>query len=127
MRARVLPLSQELGEVIVDYITCGRPNHPAQFIFIRHKAPAGPFTSSTAITNIVQRYVTRLGIPTWAGHRGSHLLRHSLATKMINSGSSLKDVADMLGHLHIDTTAIYAKVDTVHLVDVALPLPGGAI
>ncbi|MHB1459436.1 MAG: tyrosine-type recombinase/integrase [Armatimonadota bacterium] len=87
MRARVLPLSQELGEAIVDYITCGRPNHPAQFIFIRHKAPAGTFTNSTAITSIVQRYVARLGIPTWAGHRGSHLLRHSLATKMVNSGS----------------------------------------
>ncbi|MEN6358297.1 MAG: tyrosine-type recombinase/integrase [Armatimonadota bacterium] len=125
LRARVLPMSQELGEAIADYILNGRPHTDLPFVFIRHKAPVSAFTTSPAITGIVQRHVKRLGIPTWAGHRGSHLLRHSLASKMVNSGSSIKGVADMLGHACIDTTAIYTKVDTVHLMEVALPLPGG--
>jgi integrase/recombinase XerD len=125
LRARVMPLSQESGEALADYITSGRPNHPTPLVFIRHKAPVGPFVTSVSITAIVQRHVSRLDIPTYAGHRGSHLLRHSLAAKMVNSGSPIKEIADMLGHVSIDTTAIYAKVDTVHLQEVAMPFPGG--
>ena len=126
MRARILPMPQEVGEAIADYIVNARPHNDTPFVFMRHYAPISEFKSSAALGNIVKKYVKRLGLLR-AGHQGPHMLRHSLAAKMVNSGSSLKDIADMLGHLRMDTTATYAKVDTVHLVDVALPLPGGAI
>jgi integrase/recombinase XerD len=57
--------------------------------------------------------------------RGAHLLRHSLATRMVNEGVHIKDIADILGHASIDTTAIYAKVDITGLAEVALPFAGG--
>ena len=58
--------------------------------------------------------------------RGSHSLRHTAATEMVNSGASFKDVADVLGHKTIATTLIYAKLDMNSLREVALPWPGGA-
>jgi len=54
---------------------------------------------------------------------GAYLLRHTVASVMVRRGTSLKDVADFLGHRHLDTTAIYAKLDVLALRDVALPSP----
>jgi integrase len=76
----------------------------------------------------------RLPAPRSSGHRGtgiaapsrkSHLLRHSLATRMVNVGVPIKTIADVLGHASIDTTAIYTKVDLASLAAVALPFPAG--
>jgi integrase/recombinase XerD len=57
---------------------------------------------------------------------GTHLLRHSLATQMVGKGRPVKEVADLLGHQHINTTAVYVKVALPQLAMVALPFPGGA-
>jgi site-specific recombinase XerD len=55
-----------------------------------------------------------------------HLLRHTLASRLLASGSTLKEVADPLRHRDLDTSLIYAKIDTVHLAQVALPWPRSA-
>ena len=47
----------------------------------------------------------------------AHLFRFSLATHLVNHGTPIKEIADMLGHASIDTTAIYTKVDVTHLAD----------
>ena len=52
-------------------------------------------------------------------HRGPHSFRHGCATHLINTGYSLKEIADLLGHMRLDTTRIYAKVDMVSLREVA--------
>jgi site-specific recombinase XerD len=44
---------------------------------------------------------------------------------MVNRGVPTKEIADLLGHASINTTAIYTKVDTTRLAAVALPFPGG--
>jgi integrase/recombinase XerD len=54
------------------------------------------------------------------------VLRHTAATRMLQAGASLKDVADVLRHRNLDTTAIYTKVDLPRLVAVAAPWPGSA-
>ena len=51
------------------------------------------------------------------------VLRHTVASRMVRRGSSLKEVADFLGHRCLDTTAIYAKLDLPALREVALPWP----
>ncbi len=55
------------------------------------------------------------------------MLRHSLATRMVNAGVPIGEIADILGHSSIDTTAIYAKVDITSLSEVAMPFIGGII
>jgi site-specific recombinase XerD len=57
---------------------------------------------------------------------GAHLVRHSLATELVSQRRPINEVADLLGHRSIDTTAIYVKVAVPQLADVALPFPGAA-
>ncbi len=45
--------------------------------------------------------------------------------RLVNAGASLKEVADVLGHASLDTTAVYAKVDLARLRHVAMPWPEG--
>ena len=122
-RERILPLPGALGAAIADYLLHGRPHLSFPQIFLRHQAPLGPITSTHGIGDIVERQLLRAGIQ--ATNHGAHMLRHSLATRMVNQAVPIKQIADILGHTSIDTTAIYTKVDTTHLAAVALPFPGG--
>ena len=122
-RERVVPLPGEAGSAIADYLLRGRPRIGSPEVFLRHFTPPAPITSTHGIGDIVERGLRRAGIH--ASSRGAHLLRHSLATRMVNQAVPIKQIADMLGHVSIDTTPIYTKVDTTHLAAVALPFPGG--
>lgn len=122
-RERSLPLPHELGTALAEYVLHGRPRLDVPQVFVRHRAPHGPITSTHGIGNIVRKHLLRARIP--APSHGAHLLRHSLATRMVNHGVGVKQIADLLGHVSIDTTAIYTKVDTRGLSAVALPFPGG--
>ena len=125
MRARTLPIPQEVGEAIADYIMHSRPRLANPFVFLRHKAPIGPMLTANSISGMIRKHCEKLGF-VFTQRTGAHLLRHSLATKMVNSGVTTKEVSDMFGHASIDTTAIYTKVNIERLKEVALPLPGGA-
>jgi site-specific recombinase XerD len=59
----------------------------------------------------------------WAHGKGTHVLRHTAATRLHRHGASLKEVADLLGHRSLGTTTIYTKVDLPTLATVALPWP----
>jgi integrase/recombinase XerD len=124
-RERILPLPEEVGGAIAGYLLHERPHSGALEVFLRHLTPVGPITSTHGIGDIVEKYLLRAGIQ--ASNHGAHLLRHSLATRMVNQSVPIKQIADMLGHASIDTTAIYTKVDTTHLAAVALPFPGGEL
>jgi len=70
--------------------------------------------------------VVRRALATVVGcehQNGTHILRHTVATRLHRAGADLKQVADLLGHRSIDTTAIYAKVDLERLSAVAMPWP----
>jgi site-specific recombinase XerD len=124
-RERALPLPREVGAVIAGYLLHGRPRVSIPQVFLRHLTPVGPITATHGVGDIVKKHLLRAGIH--ASNHGAHLLRHSLATRMVNQGVPIKQIADMLGHASIDTTAIYTKVDTTHLAAVALPFPGGEL
>lgn len=122
-RAKTLPLPREVGTALADYILRGRPQSSSPAVMLRHAAPRCALTHPAAVSRIVKRCLDRARIPT-PGRPGVHLLRHSLATRMVNAGVPIKQIADVLGHRSINTTAIYTKVDMVSLGDVALPFPG---
>lgn len=122
-KERVLPLPREVGAAIADYVLHGRPVIDAPEVFVRHRAPRGAFTSSGGIGAIVADHLRRTGIATPC--RGAHLLRHSMATRLVNAGVPIKTIADVLGHQSINTTAIYTKVDVTRLSMAALPFPTG--
>lgn len=122
-KERVLPMPREVGAALADYVLHGRPPVDVPEVFIRHRAPRGPFTSSGGVGAIVAEHLRRTGIasPT----RGAHMLRHSMATRLVSAGVPIKTIADVLGHQSIDTTAIYTKVDVPRLAMAALPFPTG--
>ncbi len=124
LRERVLPLTREVGAAIVDYVLHERPRLPAQQVFLSNRAPQAPIAPYT-VGSIVGRHLHRAGIQ--APSYGAHVLRHSLATRLVNEGIPVKQIADLLGHASINTTAIYAKVNTTTLSAVALPFPGGEV
>mgnify|MGYP001823916986 CR=1 FL=1 len=118
-----LPLPQDVGEALATYLVHVRPTCSSRRVFIRMLAPYQGFSSSSAIRDIVRRAFRRLGF-----HRknmGAHLLRHSLATRMLHHGASLNEIGEILRHKLPQTTEIYAKVNIVALRDLAKPWPGG--
>ncbi|MBV9621916.1 MAG: tyrosine-type recombinase/integrase, partial [Gammaproteobacteria bacterium] len=123
-RERVLPLPEEAGAALVEYLRHGRPPCPERRVFLALTNPARAF-GPAAVTRIVQRNLVRAGIPL-GRLTGAHMLRHTAASRMINRGASFKDVADVLGHHSLETTGLYAKLDLDALADVALPWIGSA-
>jgi site-specific recombinase XerD len=61
------------------------------------------------------------------GLKGSHLLRHSLATNLQRRRATLTEIGQLLRHTDLTTTPIYAKVDIGALRTIALPWPQGAL
>jgi len=119
-----MPLPQEVGKAIVDYLTYGRPSSNDRHVFIRDHAPRTGFASSSSVSAVASRALTRAGIILPRG--GAHLFRHSLATVMLRRGASLAEIGELLRHQHPDTTRLYAKVDLQALRTLALPWSGSA-
>ena len=76
-----------------------------------------------AIRRVIHDAFQRIGLR----HGRTHALRHTLACQLVEHGSSIKEVADVLRHRSLNTSLIYAKLDTPRLAGVALPWPGSAI
>lgn len=121
-RVTELPMTKRLALALRRYLRQGRPPSASRVLFVIHRAPIGQPLKPIGIRGIVVRYASQAGMAELI--RGTHIIRHSVASSMINAGASIKDIADLLGHRSIDTTAIYAKVDMRSLTDVAMPWPG---
>ena len=119
-RQDVLPLHQAGGRALADYIRHERPSSCERAVFLRHLAPRGQRIGPDALLKVVMRVFRRAGL----AHGRSHALRHTLACRLVNGGSPIKEVADILRHRSLDTTQIYAKVDLRALAEVAMPWPG---
>jgi site-specific recombinase XerD len=118
-----LPIPQDVGEALAMYICHGRSPCSTRRVFIRAKAPHTGFSTSVAIGNVVRRALTRAGLDPI--RKGAHLLRHSLAVRMLREGARLSEISEILRHFSPNTTEIYIKVDLEALRDLALPWPGG--
>jgi site-specific recombinase XerD len=118
-----LPIPQDVGAALTDYLQHARPVCSCRQVFIRTRAPHRGFASSVAICCTVRRALDRAGLN--PALKGAHLLRHSLATQMLRQGASLAEIGYLLRHRSQQTTMIYAKVDLDALRPLALPWPGG--
>jgi integrase/recombinase XerD len=108
-RATRLPLPQEVGEAILYYGEHHRPDVPSPYVFLTTIAPLGPLSAKT-VTKIAARALRRADVE--SPIYGAHVFRHSVATTMLHQGVSLPSIGALLRHASIETTAIYAKVDT---------------
>ena len=121
--ALVLPLLNEVGEAVIEYLKYGRPAIDTDVVFLRHSAPIGPLTPPT-LHSIVTKYMGRAGITIPPGKKhGPHALRHSLASAMLHHDATLPVISAALGHIDSRTTAIYLTIDLTQLRTLALPVP----
>jgi integrase/recombinase XerD len=118
-RTDVLPLPAETGRAIAAYLKTERPATTNRAVFVRHIAPYDEPIGRDAVRRVIIAAFRRCG---WS-HCRVHILRHSTASRLLAAGTPLKEIADILRHRSLDTTAIYTKVDTNRLAAVALPWP----
>jgi len=119
-RASTLPLPAKTGEAIVSYLMHERPQTGRREIFVRHVGPRGGPVGRRVVQRTLHAAYKRLG---WDRTR-VHILRHTLGGRLVNSGASMKQIADVLRHRSIQTAAGYTRVDIARLSAVALPWPG---
>jgi site-specific recombinase XerD len=108
-----------VGEALVSYLRFGRPRTNCRHLFLCSRAPWRSLSRGT-VTALVYQASTRAGIPRVSAYR----LRHTAATQMLRHGASLPEIAQVLRHRSLQSTAIYAKVDRTALRTLAQPWPG---
>jgi site-specific recombinase XerD len=121
-----LPLSDEVGWAIIDYLKNGRPLADSNCIFVRHRAPYTPFGPTNSLGAIIGKYFRRANVRIPEGKKhGMHILRHSLASNMLAAGVPLPILTEVLDHADGKTTMQYLKVDTSQLRGCALEIEDG--
>ncbi|MGO9751534.1 MAG: tyrosine-type recombinase/integrase [Solirubrobacteraceae bacterium] len=114
-----LPLPHYVGDALVSYLRDGRPlSSGSREVFLRARAPHGAL-SPTGVRSVVHHACDRAGVQ----RIGAHRLRHTVATELLRAGVPLAQIAPILRHASVSSTAIYAKVDRVALRSLARPWP----
>jgi len=116
-----LPLPETVGNALADYLENSRPVTDSRRLFVYQRTLTSP--SVCSVLAFLRNAYRRLGL--YPRIRGAHILRHTAATRMRRAGVSLKEMADVLGHRSVRTTARYAQIDLPALRAVAQPWPGG--
>jgi site-specific recombinase XerD len=119
----ILPLTNEVGEALIDYLKSGRPQTTHREVFLKVKPPFDPFRENNNLHHIVTYWRRLAGITFRSSQkRGLHSLRHTLATRLLEKGTPLPTIAEILGHTSLESTRIYAKADVEALRGVAWDL-----
>ena len=120
--AVTLPLLPALARVLARYARDGRPPlTPTRHLFVRMKMPFEPLSSASAVSHILVKHAKAAGLH--APYLGSHVLRHSHASRQIDLGARPKVVSDILGHRGSESISAYVRIATERLREVSLPLP----
>ena len=106
------PILEDIGWAIIDYLQHGRPKTLSPYLFIRHNAPFEPFGMNANLHNIITKYTRLAGIKIPSGTRhGMHSLRHTLASILLEHHTPLPVISDILGHMSVQSTSVYLKID----------------
>jgi site-specific recombinase XerD len=116
-----LPLLKDVGWAVIDYIRSGRPHSDCSQVFIRHTAPIGPFSDQDHLHQILVKHARAAHVPLGEKRRhGMHSLRHTLATRLMEDGTPVEQIADILGHQSVASTGVYLKSSLALLAKCAL-------
>lgn len=120
-----LPLTNEVGNAIIDYLQSGRPKTKYRELFIRLRRPYIPFSDNARFYDAISYWREIAGIKFRSSqHSGFHSLRHSLATHLLEEDIPFSVIADILGHASMNSTMIYTKSSVETLRQAALSVKG---
>lgn len=119
----VLPLFEDIGLAIIDYIKYGRPASDSDIIFLRHISPIQQI-SAPGMSSIVKKYVNKAKIKSSPGRScGPHAMRSTLASMLLEKNIPLPVISEILGHSNTRTTGLYLKIDINNLRKCSLEVP----
>jgi len=118
----VLPLLPPIGNALARYILNDRPESASPYVFLSFNAPHRPLKDHSACYAIVRKVFVRAGIRLRKELKGTHLLRHHVASKMLRKGVAIQTISSTLGHARPDSTDIYLTTDEENLRDCASTL-----
>jgi integrase/recombinase XerD len=117
-----VPLPPDVGEALAGYIRSDRIT-ASRTLFVTERPPHRPFKDGQVLNYILRDAFARTGLTPPAPYVGSHILRHSLATNLVQRGASLEEIGDILRHRSRASTMIYARLDIDGLRSIAQPWP----
>jgi site-specific recombinase XerD len=120
-----LPLTPEVGWAVIDYLKYGRPNVDIPYLFVKHHAPFGPFAAGDNLHGMIKTYMGLAHLPKLNKKRGMHSLRHTMASMLLEKGTPLSTISNLLGHVDTNSTAVYLKVGMQKLKECALTFKEG--
>ncbi|WP_010677024.1 site-specific integrase [Bacillus timonensis] len=102
------PILNDIGWALIDYIKNGRPISKSPFVFIRMNAPFEAFGRDANLHNIITKYtrLSRITVPD-GKRQGLHSLRHTLASTLLEQGTPLPVISEILGHFNSKSTNVY--------------------
>lgn len=121
-RKVALPLSEEVGCAIIEYIQYGRPEIDSPFVFLTAHAPYKEL-GSNVLCSLIAEYMRVAGINNVGKKKGPHSLRHSLATNLLKCNEPMPVISEILGHATTESTTTYLRVDYDLLRRCALDVP----
>lgn len=110
----VLPMLPAIRDALLDYIQYARGNSTSQYVFLSLNRPHSHI-STTRISSQVRLAIKSLGIDAGYRTQGTHAMRASLASSMVNDGISYEVVRKTLGHTDKNVIRHYAKLDIEQL------------
>ncbi len=106
---RIVPLSQSIESNVKKYLEVYRPK---EFLF---EGNSGKHYSPRSVQQILKRALIKAGINKNAT---VHSLRHSFATHMLENGTDLRIIQELLGHSNLKTTEIYTHISSRNVLNV---------
>jgi integrase/recombinase XerD len=123
-RVLALPLLNDVGEAVIDYVRNARPLSDSEYVFLKLNGPCEPM-QPISIHTVVHTRLKAAGVAIPQGKKhGPHALRHSLASALLEKKVPLPAISEALGHANTDSTAVYLKIDLGQLRGCALDVPG---
>ncbi len=120
----ILPLVPAIGNALAKYIIQERPKAESPYVFLRSHAPYIPLQGHTSCYAIVKKVFKHAGIRLGTEMKGTRLLRHHVASKMLSNGVAVQTISLALGHVNPNSTDVYLTTDDKVLRECALPLTG---
>jgi site-specific recombinase XerD len=123
----VVPLLPDVGNAIIDYLKYGRRNSEEPYVFLKEKPPYGRKCDGGLVSDTVIAAFVKSGIDTKGRKSGSHALRHSLVSRMLEESTVLPVISEVLGHASTESTRYYLRIDFKSMKQCVLDVPPVAI
>jgi site-specific recombinase XerD len=123
----IVPLLPDVGNAIIDYLKYGRRNSDEPYVFLKEKPPYGRKCDGSLVSDTVIAAFAKSGIDTNGRKSGSHALRHSLVSRMLEESTVLPVISEVLGHASTESTRYYLRIDFKSMKQCVLDVPPVAI